>query len=76
MSEPEKNKEAVGTMEDWAILPFDEEEDHSRWKQLIEDTDKLIAKAEEMEAVQGDILTENRLSDLKTAEEETEDELF
>lgn len=76
MSEPEKNKEAVGTTEDWAILPFDEEEDDARWSKLIEDTDKLIAEAEEMEAVQGDILTENKLSDLKTAEEETEDELF
>ncbi len=76
MNETGKNKEAANETEDWAIIPFDEAEDDARWSKLIEDTDKLIAEAEEMEAVHGKVLMENKLSDIKHAEEETEDELF
>ena len=76
MNETGKNKEAANETEDWAIIPFDEAEDDARWSKLIEDTDKLIAEAEEMEAVHGEILMENKLSDIKLVEEETEDELF
>lgn len=76
MNETEKNKEAANETEDWAIIPFDEAEDDARWSKLIEDTDKLIAEVEEMESVHGEILMENKLSDVKTAEEEPEDEVF
>lgn len=72
----EKNKEAASETEDWAIILFDETEDDARWEQLIENTDKLIAEVEEMEAVHGEILMENKLSDIKLAEEEMEDKLF
>lgn len=76
MNETGKNKEAANETEDWAIIPFDEAEDEARWSKLIEDTDKLIAEVEDMEAVHGEILMENKLSDIKLVEEETEDELF
>jgi hypothetical protein len=76
MNETEKNKESASETEDWAIIPFDEAEDEARWSKLIEDTDKLIAEAEEMETVHGEILMENKLSDIKIEEEEAEDELF
>ena len=76
MTETEKNKEAAGKTEDWAIIPFDEAEDDARWSKLIEDTDKLIADVEQMEAVHGEILMENKLSDIKTTEEVTEDDPF
>lgn len=76
MTEPEKDKEAANKTEDWAILPFDEAEDDARWTRLIEETDKLIEKTKEAEKLYGVLLTENKLSDLVTAEKETEDELF
>jgi len=76
MSENEKNKEAAGITEDWAIIPFDEAEDDARWEQLIEEIDKLIEKTEEMEAAHGKILMENKLSDIKVAKEEIEDVPF
>ncbi len=76
MNETGKNKEAANETEDWAIIPFDEAEDDARWSKLIEATDKLIAEAEEMEAVHGKVLMENKLSDIKTEEEVTEEELF
>ena len=76
MTETKKNKEAAGKTEDWAIIPFDEAEDDARWSKLIEETDKLIADVEEMEAVHGEILMENKLSDIKTKEEVTEDDPF
>ena len=76
MNETGKNKEAASETEDWGKIPFDQAEDDARWSKLIEDTDKLIAEAEEMEAVHGKLLMENKLSDIKLAEEVTEDELF
>lgn len=76
MTEPKKNKEAAGITEDWAIIPFDEAEDDARWSKLIEETDKLIEETEELEAAHGKILMENKLSDIKVAEEEIEDALF
>ncbi len=76
MNQTGKNKETVSETEDWAIIPFDEAEDDARWSKLIEDTDKLIAEVEEMETVHGKVLMENKLSDIKTAEEVMEEELF
>lgn len=73
---PEKNKEAASENEDWAVLPFDEAEDDARWTKLIEETDELIKEAEEMEAVHGPLLMENKVSDLKTSESEAEDNPF
>jgi predicted RNA polymerase sigma factor len=76
MTEPEKKKQAASENEDWAVLPFDEAEDDARWARLIEETDELIIKAEEMEAVHGPLLMENKLSDLKALESEAEDNPF
>ena len=76
MTEHEKNKEAAGKTEDWAILPFDEAEDDARWTRLIEQTDDLIKEAEKMEADYGVLTTENKLSDLKTSDEQAEDAPF
>lgn len=76
MTETEKNKEAASEAEDWAIIPFIEAEDEARWSKLIEDTDKLIQETEELEAVHGEILMEDKLSDVKIAEEEMEDDPF
>jgi hypothetical protein len=76
MNETGKNNEAANEIEDWAIIPFDEAEDDARWEQLIEDTDKLIAEAEEIEAVHGELLMENKLSVIETTEKVTEEELF
>ena len=77
MTETEENKEAVSKTQDWAIIPFDEAEDEARWTRLIEETDKLIEEAAELEAVHGELLTENKLSDLEFSEKQTQDdELF
>ncbi|MDQ3087428.1 MAG: hypothetical protein M3Q78_02390 [Acidobacteriota bacterium] len=76
MTEPEKNKQAADKTEDWAVIPFDEAEDDARWTRLIEQTDDLIKEAEKMEADYGILLTENKLSDLKTSDEQAEDAPF
>lgn len=76
MNETGKNKEAANETEDWAIIPFDEAEDDARWEQLIEDTDKLIAETEEMEAVRGEILMENKLSEIQVEIKESDEQLF
>jgi len=76
MTELKKNKPAADKDEDWAIIPFDEAEDDARWNRLIEETDDLIKTAEKMEANYGILLTENKLSDLKTSDEQTEDAPF
>ena len=76
MNETGKNNEAANEIEDWAIIPFDEAEDDARWEQLIEDTDKLIAEAEEMEAVHGKVLMENKLSEIQIEIKESDEELF
>jgi len=70
MIENGKNKEADGSREDWAIIPFDEAEDNARWSKLIEETDKLIEETEEMETAHGKILMENKLCDITAAQEE------
>lgn len=72
----EKDKEVAQGSNDWAILPFDEAEDDARWTRLIEETDELIKEAEGMEAVDGELLTENKLSDLKLKEKQPEDVPF
>lgn len=76
MTETDKNKEADNKTENWAVIPFDEAEDEARWSKLIEDTNKLIQETEELEAVYGEILMEDKLSDVKIAEEEMEDDPF
>lgn len=76
MTETEKSKEAVSKTEDWAIIPFSEAEDDTRWSKLIEDTDQLIAETQELEAVHGEILMENKLSEIVISEEEVEDNPF
>lgn len=72
----EKDKKPTKESDEWAILPFDEAEDASRWEKLIEETDSLIKNVEEMEAVGGPLLTENKLSDLKTSADQEEDTPF
>ncbi len=76
MTENQENKEAVGKSQDWAIIPFDEAEDDARWTRLIEETDKLIEETAELEAVHGELLTENKLSDIEFSEKQPDDELF
>ncbi len=76
MTETEEKKEAVSNAQDWAIIPFDEAEDEARWTRLIEETDKLIEEAAELEAVHGELLTENKLSDIEFSEKQPDDELF
>ena len=72
----ERNNKIVEESNDWAVLPFDEAEDEARWTRLIEETDELIKEAEEIEAMLGELLTKNKLSDLKLKEKQPEDELF
>lgn len=72
----EKDKEVIDDSNDWAVLPFDEAEDDARWTRLIEETEELIKEAEEMEAVYGELLTENQLSDLELKEKLPEDVPF
>lgn len=76
MNETEKNNEAADKTEDWAVLPFDEAEDDARWAKLIEETDELIKKAEEMETVHGPLSMESKISDLEFSESEAEDNPF
>jgi len=76
MTEIEKNKEAESNEEDWAIIPFIEAEDDARWSKLIEETDQLIEEMRDLEAVHGNILMENKLSEIVISEEETEDDPF
>ncbi len=76
MTANQENKEAVSNTQDWAIIPFDEVEDEERWTRLIEETDKLIEETAELEAIHGELLTENKLSAIKFSEKQTEDELF
>lgn len=72
----EKDNEIGEEANDWAVLPFDESEDEARWTKLIEETDELIADAEKAEAIYGELLTENKLSDIEHREKPDEDELF
>lgn len=76
MTENQEKKEAVSNTQDWAIIPFDEAEDQARWTRLIEETDELIKVAAELEAIHGELLTENKLSDIEFSEKQLEDELF
>lgn len=76
MTETEEKKEAVSNAQDWAIIPFDEAEDEARWTRLIEETDKLIEEAADLEAVHGELLTENKLSDIEFSEKQPDNELF
>lgn len=76
MTENQENKKAVSNSQDWAIIPFDEAEDEARWTRLIEETDKLIEEAADLEAVHGELLTENKLSDIEFSEKQPDNELF
>lgn len=74
---PIKNTEKFNDEPDaWAVLPFDEAEDDARWSRLLEETSRLTEEAEEIEAVHGQILTENKLSGLRRKENQPKDELF
>ena len=72
----EKDKEDAKESNDWAVLPFDEAEDEARWTRLIEETNELIADAEKTSNLYGELLTENKLSDIGYREKPDEDELF
>lgn len=77
MSETKKINEAVGEDEDWAVLPFDEAEDETRWAKLASELDELAEKVASHEAVFGEILMKNTLSDIQTEIEQDEfGELF
>lgn len=71
-----KNKEVIDDSNDWAVLPFDEAEDEERWTKLIEETDNLIAETQDLEANHGEILMENKLSEINSSQKEAEDEVF
>jgi hypothetical protein len=76
MTETEEKKEAAGKAQVWAVIPFDEAEDEARWTRLIEETDKLIEAAAELEAVHGELLTEIKSSDFEFSEKQTDEGLF
>lgn len=66
MAENEVLKKAVDDDEDWAVLPFDEAEDVERWAKLELELDELAEKVASHEAVFGEILMENTLSEMQT----------
>lgn len=76
MNESQRKKQAAGKEQDWAIIPFDEAEDDARWQRLIDETDELIKEAESLSNHLGVKLMPTKLSDLKTAAESEEDQLF
>lgn len=64
MSDTKKTKdETKAAGEDWAVLPFDEREDDARWDKLISETDELAERAAAIDWDDGEVLTENNLSD-------------
>lgn len=75
MSENEEIKKAVGEDEDWAVLPFDEAEDDERWAKLDLELDELAENVASHEAVFGEILMKQDLSEVKfeVENEETDD---
>ncbi len=82
MSEIEKTKNTNASDEDWAVLPFDQEEDDARWAKLSGEMDELIEKTKSTEKLTGTILMEEDLSRFisensqsKSAEAD-DDELF
>ncbi|MGI8545279.1 MAG: hypothetical protein ACR2MD_17605 [Aridibacter sp.] len=75
MSEYEEIKKAAGDDEDWAVLPFDEAEDDERWAKLDLELDELAENVASHEAVFGEILMKQDLSEVKSEDEyeETDD---
>lgn len=63
MSEREITKEAVD--KDWAVLPFDEEQDDKRWDKLIKETEELEREVVRHEAVHGKLLMEEPFSEIQ-----------
>lgn len=63
MSEIEITKEAVEN--DWAVLPFDEAEDETRWDKLIKETEELEGEVARHEAVHGKLLMEEPFSEIQ-----------
>ena len=72
MSEIKHIKKAVDKNKDWAVLPFDEEEDDKRWGLLLEETEQLEKDIAQFEATHGEkILMNEPLSEVQ-AEEQNE----
>lgn len=76
MSETTKINEAAGEDEDWAVLPFDEAEDETRWEKLAGELDELAEKVASHEAVFGEILMKENLPEFKSEKEEETDDPF
>lgn len=72
MSENKKMKNAAGEAEDWAVLPFDEAEDDVRWAKLELELDELAENVASHEAVFGEILMKQDLSEVKSEDENEE----
>jgi hypothetical protein len=72
MSEIEKTKNTNASDEDWAILPFDQEEDDARWTKLSGEMEELIEKTESAEKLSGTILMEEDLSRFVYEKSQTE----
>jgi hypothetical protein len=72
MSEIEKTKNTNASDEDWAILPFDQEEDDARRAKLSGEMDELIEKTESTEKLTGTILMEEDLSRFVSEKSQTE----
>lgn len=77
MSENEEIKKAADEDEDWAVLPFDEAEDETRWAKLELELDELAENVARHEAVHGEILMKQNLTEVKSEDENEEtDEPF
>lgn len=74
MSEIETTRTTPEETEDWAILPFDESEDNTRWAQLIEEMTDLEKKAASTEAIYGKITMNQELPSLQPNEHSEPDE--
>lgn len=75
MSKKEIIKEAVHN--DWAVLPFDEEEDDKRWDKLIKGTEELEREVVRHEAIHGKILLEEPFNDIQSETQQVDiDDLF
>ncbi len=68
MSETKKTNESGVENGDWAVLPFDEAEDDTRWAQLSAEMDELEKEVDAHEAVHGKILMEEDFCRFATGE--------
>lgn len=72
MSENKEMKKAAGEDEDLAVFPFDEAEDDERWAKLELELDELAENVARHEAVFGEILMKQDLSEVKSEDENDE----